>query len=79
MRIGVKLLVSMKVVSASWQLSSYDVLIHIARKRNFGEWWNSPSKGYTEENIRMFILAYNKRVVEAHLEIGADCSVLSER
>lgn len=37
------------------------------------------SEGYTEENIRMFILAYNKRVVEADLEIGADCSVLSKR
>lgn len=40
--------------------------------------WNSPSEGYTEENIRMFISAYNKRVVEADLEIGADRSVLSE-
>lgn len=41
--------------------------------------WNSPSEGYTEENIRMFVSAYNKRVVEADLEKGADCFVLSER
>lgn len=38
--------------------------------------WNSPSKGYTEENVRQFISAYNKKVAEADLEIGADCSVL---
>jgi len=39
--------------------------------------WNSPSEVYTEENIRKFILAYNKTAVEADLEIGADCSVAS--
>lgn len=38
--------------------------------------WNSPSEGYTEENLRMFVSAYNRRVVETDLEKGADFLVL---
>lgn len=38
--------------------------------------WNSPSEGYTEENLRMFVSACNRRVVEADLEKGADFLVV---
>lgn len=38
--------------------------------------WNSSSEGYTEENLRMFVSAYNRRVVEGDLEKGADFLVL---
>lgn len=34
--------------------------------------WNSPSEGCTEENLRMFVSACNRRAVEADLEKGAD-------
>lgn len=41
--------------------------------------WNSPSEGYTGENIRMFVSACNRREVEADLDKGVDFLVLGWR
>lgn len=45
-------------------------------EKSEGGLWNSSSEGYTEENLRMFVSAYNRRVVETDLEKGADFLVL---
>lgn len=41
--------------------------------------WNSHNEGYTEENLRIFVSACNRRVLEADLKKGADFLVLGWR